>query len=118
MARKVRIEFDPNVRVYGNGTYASLNAVVDVTVHRGERVVLFESEEGIEVDAEVTTIDRAANVVYFSVVWDSLRRFDVQTAEASSALVASTITIGQNVQRSFAPTAAFAFGGAKLVGVR
>ena len=113
MARLVRIEFDPNVRVYGNGTYTSLDDIVDATIRLGDKVLLIESEEGIEVDAEVMMIDRDTNLVYYSVVWDSARR---SQPEPVPVLVASSITTGRLPQRSFVPTAAFAFAGAAVAG--
>ena len=66
-----RIEFDPNVRVRGNGTFTWLPEGVSLRV--GDSVVLFEPEGGIEVDGKVTEIDTAKNLVYFTVDWPTLR---------------------------------------------
>lgn len=93
MSRNVRIEFDPNVRVYGNGSYACLDDVAtNLAIH--QEVTLYEPEEGIEVNATVTMFE--GNFVYFAVDWDTVRRYTEQPAsEAENVLVGASVVTGR-----------------------
>jgi len=73
VADLVRVEFDPNVRIHGNGTYVGFEDVRGV-VQLGDDVLLYEPEEGIEVHGRVTMIDPSKEIIYFSVDWQSARR--------------------------------------------
>lgn len=66
----IQVEFDPNVRVHGNGTYTALADLPD-DVQAGDRVLLVEPESGVQRPGVVTEIDRDRGLVYFSVGWEA-----------------------------------------------
>jgi hypothetical protein len=77
-----RVQFDPNVRTPTNGTYVSGHDFPGVTVGvnpsgvtAGDRVILFEPEEGIEVDGTVSGFSNTREIVYVDVDWSGIRRY-------------------------------------------
>ncbi|KAB1110783.1 MULTISPECIES: hypothetical protein [Micromonospora] len=95
MAQLARVEFDPNVRVYGNGTYAGIEDVHGV-VSLGDEVVLYEPENQIEVQAWVTEIDLHSKLVYFKVDWSSLRAMEEPRATSAEPEVTSWAVVAGN----------------------
>lgn len=71
MTKPPRVEFDPNVRLGRFGTYVAL-ADVHEQITEGTDVILYEPEEGIEVDAVFDYHED--ELAYFSVDWASVRR--------------------------------------------
>jgi hypothetical protein len=68
---RTRVAIDPNVRVRGNGTFASLE---DATgpLSAGDAVEVYEPESGLAGDGVVTEVDKDRELVYLSVDWPSL----------------------------------------------
>lgn len=69
---RTRIAIDPNVRVRGNGTYASFDDVTGA-IAVNEPVQVYEPESGLTGEGRVTDIDPERELVYLSVDWASLK---------------------------------------------
>lgn len=67
-----RVAIDPNVRVRGDQTFASLENVTGSPV-AGDAVEVYEPESGLAGDGTVTEIDRDRGLIYVSAVWPSLK---------------------------------------------
>ncbi len=72
---RIRITIDPNVRVRGNGTYAGFEDVQGTlaSLQVGDAVEVFEPENDLTGEGQVTKIDLARRLVYVSVEWSTLR---------------------------------------------
>jgi hypothetical protein len=69
---RTRIAIDPNVRVWGDKTYAGFEDVQGIPVVGGY-VEVWESESGASGFGQVTAIDHDRGLVYLSVDWAALR---------------------------------------------
>lgn len=68
----VRVAVDLNVRLDGGQTYTGLEDC-DGPVERGDQVVAYERESGIETGATVTSIAPVTGLVYLRMDWDGFR---------------------------------------------
>lgn len=84
MAGQVTIDFDPNVRTDGNGTFTRL-VRASGAVSVGQRVTVVEPESGMTGSAEVTRIDPSKGFVFLAVDWASLHDGDADFAKESQS---------------------------------